>query len=338
MQNSDEMPGCPLCGSTTSLWLTVPGDFYRDLRQDYFLCDCGRCRYGFLSPRPTISELHSFYRFSGYYTHQDRQSAGQPPGSFFDRVRIHLAWKADRGEDLADSVLRLLYAQPKAKVLDFGCGNGAIMARLRTEGYDLLGVEIDPDAAAEAQRKGLNVILAGVDEVPAQLEDHYFDICILSHVLEHCIDPLNVLKSLKRVLKSEAVLVCEVPNNSCAGLQQQGACWRWLDVPRHLNFFTPKSLEIILTAAGFSLQGLEYSGYCRMFGNEWLLEQQKIADFQHGIAVRNRIGQMTLLHSWKLLLATMCATSEKKYDSVRVIAQIASADRRHVPGISFSVP
>ena len=72
-----------------------------------------------------------------------------------------------------------------ASVLDLGCGDGYLLATLRSRGHDkLVGVEVAQESILKAGRRGLNVIDYDLNEgLPAFIDDQ-FDVVVLSATLQ----------------------------------------------------------------------------------------------------------------------------------------------------------
>src|SRR4051812_27538716 len=89
---------------------------------------------------------------------------------------------------------------PGARVLDIGCGDGALMAALRdTKGADARGLEIDASNVAAAVSRGLSVIQGDADSDLAGYPDASFDYAILSQTLQTTRRPDLVLEHLLRI-------------------------------------------------------------------------------------------------------------------------------------------
>jgi methionine biosynthesis protein MetW len=87
-----------------------------------------------------------------------------------------------------------------ARVLDIGCGDGALMAVLRDErGVDARGMEIDPDLVEKAVSRGLSVVQGDADKELADYPDDAFDFAILSQTLQTAARPDLMLDQLLRV-------------------------------------------------------------------------------------------------------------------------------------------
>lgn len=87
-----------------------------------------------------------------------------------------------------------------SRVLDVGCGDGALMAALRdTRQVDARGLEIEAGNVATAVSRGLSVIQGDADTDLADYPDASFDYAILSQTLQTTRHPDRVLGQLLRI-------------------------------------------------------------------------------------------------------------------------------------------
>ena len=86
-----------------------------------------------------------------------------------------------------------------ARVLDVGCGDGALMAELRAKGCDARGLEIDSADVTAALARGLSVIQGDADTDLADYPDASFDYAILSQTLQTTRRPDLVIDQLMRI-------------------------------------------------------------------------------------------------------------------------------------------
>jgi 2-polyprenyl-3-methyl-5-hydroxy-6-metoxy-1,4-benzoquinol methylase len=299
----------------TMLWVRVPGDWRRpDVNCGFEVYWRSSDGFGQIFPRPDAEDVTGFYDVD-YYTHRDSAGARSAGTGLVGKLVRHLAWRADRGERAAEDWWARLLEGAGKRVLDIGCGNGRLLRRLQDLGHACVGVEPDASARRHALDMGLAVHDGTAEALPRELDGELFDCILMRHVLEHCLDPNHAIRSARVRLKPGGMLVVEVPNNDCLGRLYFGCSWLWLDAPRHLNFFTRASLSAIVASHGFEPVRIEFYGYNRQFSSHWRHRQREIAGI---LKQKDRNGDVSML---RYLARTAFGASERKYDSVRIIAR-----------------
>lgn len=87
-----------------------------------------------------------------------------------------------------------------ARVLDLGCGGGALLARLRARGHTrLVGVELDEHALLACVRRGLDVVQHDLEHGLPLFHDGQFDIVVLSQTLQSIVDTERIIDEMLRV-------------------------------------------------------------------------------------------------------------------------------------------
>ena len=143
---------------------------------------------------------------------------------------------------------------------------------------------------------------------------------VISHVLEHCRDPIAALANARDLLSDRGVLMVETPNSAALGCKARGAGWYWLDVPRHLNFFTEDSLRTLCAHVGLLPQRAEYSGFSRQFSAGWIEAETRIEARLDGRSEMTAADfRRNLYRQVALLLRSGLAPARRKYNSVRLI-------------------
>ncbi|HNW59349.1 MAG TPA: methyltransferase domain-containing protein [bacterium] len=159
-------------------------------------------------------------------------------------------------------ILALLPSSNLRRVLEIGCGTGETGELLKKE-YGVVfvtGVDIE-NAAIEVARKKLDdVYLANIEEVDLPLELQSYDLILLGDVVEHLIDPWNVIKKLRLYLRPHGYLLISIPNIQHWRNIVNLILGRWeysgsgmLDIA-HLRFFTKDTILRLLEDAGFCIQ------------------------------------------------------------------------------------
>lgn len=303
-------------------WISVPCDWRRPGAPGAWrLVWCDGCRFGQVWPRPEPSGIAAFYDLARYYTHSVTETGRVEarPG-LAARLMLALAWRADRGVEPDAAWWRDLPPDGAQSALEIGCGSGQNLERLAKLGLDLAGVEPDAAACAAARGRGLAVWQGVAEALPGPIAGRRFDLVVLTHVLEHCLDPAAALTQAAGRLAPGGRMVVEVPNNACAGAQAAGACWHWLDVPRHLNFFTEGSLRALVGRAGLTVERVEWWGYARQFHPDWIATEAQAEAVFTGLSAADaaRLARHRQ-RAWGLLARTLLAPAARRYDSVRLI-------------------
>ncbi len=145
-----------------------------------------------------------------------------------------------------------LPASGRGKLLEIGFGNGSRLAMLSSLGWDVEGIEVDRRAVENVRsRLGLPVKQSGLAD--ADYPDGHFDRVIMSHVLEHVVEPVSLLKEVARVLKPWGEVVISTPNSNSLNHRKFGASYFHLDPPRHLFVFNKMSLANAAETTGLEV-------------------------------------------------------------------------------------
>jgi len=137
------------------------------------------------------------------------------------------------------------------RALEIGCAGGAYLERLRSDGWEVSGVEFSPEAAAAARSRDFSVEVGPIET--AELPREPVDLVVAWMVLEHLHDPVGALRRLKAVTRPGGWLACSVPNAASLERRVFGQHWYSLALPRHLHHFDPGSLSRVLSAAGWTV-------------------------------------------------------------------------------------
>jgi SAM-dependent methyltransferase len=103
---------------------------------------------------------------------------------------------------------------------------------------------------------GVEIVTTSIESLPA---DTRFDLIILFQVLEHIGEPVKLLNECAKRLQHGGKLIINVPNFASWQSRFAGPKWLHLDVPRHLNHFTPESIAETLGRAGLKLDQLRFA-------------------------------------------------------------------------------
>ncbi|PCI05312.1 MAG: hypothetical protein COB78_01505 [Hyphomicrobiales bacterium] len=130
------------------------------------------------------------------------------------------------------------YCVDREKILDFGCGDGALLSELGGS----YGVEISSHAIDFARKKG-HIVENNLNA----FEDDFFDLIISNHCIEHVENPLGEIRKMRQKIKSDGLLVIVVPCHA-ASLK-----FRKNDRDFHLFSWSAANLGNMVSLAGFDV-------------------------------------------------------------------------------------
>ena len=213
---------------------------------------CGECAVRFLAVQPTGETLTRMY--SAEYFEQDFR-CGRSAASSADEAAFR-----EENDGLLD---RFEPYRSAGRLLDVGCASGLLLHRAIARGWSAIGVELSPDAVAQARALGLDVRQGTLEQ--ASLPAGSFDLVYLGDVLEHVPDCRATFAEVARVLAPGGHLFLRGPTttNSIArawGLALYGVLGRVIvlrEPPYHLWEFTPRPLEGLATRVGLVVERIE---------------------------------------------------------------------------------
>jgi 2-polyprenyl-3-methyl-5-hydroxy-6-metoxy-1,4-benzoquinol methylase len=151
------------------------------------------------------------------------------------------------------------------RVLDVGCSSGYLAEPLSQRGNTIVGLELDPGAAREAERFCERVLVGDVETMGLPLEPGSFDVVLGGDVIEHLRDPAAALARLRPFLRPGGRLVLSTPNvaNWAIRLSLLAGRWRYTDrgiLDRtHTHLFTRATLAETIRAAGYEEVRIDFS-------------------------------------------------------------------------------
>ena len=232
-------------------------DLLQGLPGVFRIVKCGGCGLVRTNPRPTLDTIGSFYptTYAPHNTAHPQVSSG--------RIRFRKLLKKTFAGLIQFNSSRMPPV-PIGSALEIGCGSGAYLDRLRSDGWKVKGIEFSAFAADAATRRGLDVHhgpveAAGAPEAP-------YNAIVAWMVLEHLHDPVVTLRTMRSWITDDGYLALSVPVFDGPDRRLFGRYWYALQVPNHLFHFTVVSLSEVLTRSGWKVEKVMYE---RVLGN-WI--------------------------------------------------------------------
>lgn len=204
-----------------------------------------------IAEKPTVLELQKYYA-DKYY----QDSLGSYEQEYTDGELNYFRAKLEQRMGI---IQRHIPGANAGQMLDVGCGEGYALAYFREQGWSVKGIDFS-SAGVESKNPDCTDVLTTGDifellknEIDA---GNTYDVVWLQNVLEHVLDPIELLQSLRTLVSSEGVAVVTVPND--CSITQQSALEQehidnafWIAPPDHLSYFDHESLTNTANATGW---------------------------------------------------------------------------------------
>ena len=235
---------CALCGAQTCV--PVYRDRVRGFEQQFIIVRCAQCGLLRVASQPTPDEI------ARYYENYESHFIGARVRSPHEMERL-----ARRDADEIERLLSVLrFGDRTPRVLDTGCGQGHLVAECARRGWGAWGgAEVSQRRVASLRSRipRAQFIAGSLPEL--HLPQGYFDVVTMKHVLEHVAQPARALDAVRRSLRPEGMLLCEVPDVGYLRIRLRK---RPMVNQLHLWHFTPRTVRRILEQAGFRVLRTRY--------------------------------------------------------------------------------
>lgn len=232
---------CPLCGAGEVR--VLHGMRFALARESplpsaYDVVSCARCRFVYADTAGTAADYERHYAEHSRYEDPALSTGGGDRPE--DRARIDelAGWIATR-------------APADARIADIGCANGGVLEALRERGFkNLTGIDPAPGCVSRLRARGFSAWQGTLARLHAEAGP--FDVVLLSHVLEHVLDPRAALRALHDRLSPGAQLCIETPDAArYAG--RPFVPFYFFDA-EHINHFDVASLADLGAREGYALR------------------------------------------------------------------------------------
>jgi SAM-dependent methyltransferase len=184
-------------------------------------------------------------------------------------------WSSLRGQARFDLLARI--DTSARSVLEFGCGEAPLGEALKKrQKVRVVGIEIDQRAAAIARKRIDDVFCGDVRDIVALIHEG-FDWIIGGDIVEHLDEPWSFLSDLRRIANPGGRLLLSLPNIANAAVISDLLHGRFdyvymgLTCVGHLRFFTRRTIEEMLTIAGWEVTSIEPQEVIATNGRDELL-------------------------------------------------------------------
>lgn len=234
---------CVCCDGTLFPFLEAVTDTRFGVEGNFAIYKCNHCGLVQLNLCPSDSELKSLYETYYNFVGSKKSLYTKLRRTFLESVFYRL-WMAIDGDICFHS------RRGNGRLLDIGCNEGQGLQIYKQNGFMAEGLELNDRAASEARKRGFRVY---ADSLETFQPEQSYDVVVLSHVLEHSLNPREMLTHVARILKPDGQVWISCPNSGSWLRTLFGHYWINWHVPFHIVHFSPETLEQVLNKAEFNV-------------------------------------------------------------------------------------
>ena len=149
-------------------------------------------------------------------------------------------------------------------MLDVGCGEGWALDFFKNKNWNVLGLDYSSFGCSKFNPDCLeNLIVGDIYDSLNNLkkQSQKFDVIFLMNVLEHVLNPIELLNEFKNIISENGILLIDVPNdfsNLQLHLLNNGMIDApfWIAIPDHISYFEKNSFSNLVDFCGWKLNKL----------------------------------------------------------------------------------
>jgi 2-polyprenyl-3-methyl-5-hydroxy-6-metoxy-1,4-benzoquinol methylase len=212
------------------------------IRGNFEVLRCGLCQLEQIYPVPTAAELKNLYELH-YNFGGERGTAYTRLRELFFSSFLYRAWVRLDGD------LSFHARKGVGRLIDIGCNEGRGLNLYARNGFQVEGLELNETAASQARNRGFIVHGLPVEDFTPAAP---YEVAILSNVLEHAVEPRQMLLEVRRILSSKGQIWISCPNNRSWLRGVFGKYWINWHVPFHISHFSSQTITNLLEQTGFT--------------------------------------------------------------------------------------
>jgi len=131
----------------------------------------------------------------------------------------------------------------RGKWLDIGCGCGTLLRVAEKAGFEVEGIEVDPERLTFCRKAGLSVFDREIES--NFLPPSSYDVISLINVFSHLRSPVATFSSIHRILRHNGIIIVATSELGKEAYKDEIEKW---NIPDHLHFAGPQTFRLIASS------------------------------------------------------------------------------------------
>lgn len=226
-------------------------------KQGFYYAECQNCGLVFIYPQLSHDFLEKVY------------NGTQSQDFFFKEILLDFC-ETHQISAYSDRLQRIAahlddHVPHGKRLLDIGCAAGNFITLAQTQGWQVVGLELNRDYVAYARKeRQLDVRNCSVEDLVEE-DTELFNVVTMWDVPEHLYDPVGAFRAVSKLIKPGGVLAITTINHNCINAKLLQKDWRYYITPIHVYSFTPELLTRILASVGLQSQQIVHHYFWDIF-------------------------------------------------------------------------
>jgi 2-polyprenyl-3-methyl-5-hydroxy-6-metoxy-1,4-benzoquinol methylase len=195
---------------------------------------CPKCGLVSTYPVPDDATIEAHYarKFKGYY-----------------ELRLRFEQQYHVVDRQYHKLLQAVVHVSRPSILDVGCFTGGLLQVLEQNGWDVYGLELQPEAVEVAKGR-LPGRVFQADLHSRHFPQRQFDVVSLLGVIEHVKDPMRMLRRCAEVLAPNGTLILQTPNSGSFLAHAMRQFWPPYAPVEHIHLFSHRAMRRAISQVG----------------------------------------------------------------------------------------
>lgn len=217
----------------------------------YPLMECARCTHVAAHPVPSAVDIGNYYGSKAFWKTQGVKVDESSKGWRQKLIENSSLWERfERGRRQFEFIRRSIPLKAGSRVIDLGSGYSPLLYFFAEAGFrNLYALEPFEEICAFLNQQGVTTYPTLLEDFVMRGDLPTFDLMVISHTLEHLVDPAEVIAGLARHLAPNGVLYIDVPFQDHLRPYKQGL---------HYQFFNETSMDFLAQQTGLAVRAVEH--------------------------------------------------------------------------------